>query len=279
MGPTTRGFLPPPSHPMGTNVQLRTAASTTVREDPDVPGQRHRLRQRDRRLHDLRRPTSTTSTRRRTSATTARSARAARPRSLQQPFDPSPPTRQPASITPSAAPTPASPARHMPAPALLHSTACTFNDNGSFTGEGPHHRQGRRLHRVHDQFIVNNVAPDNLAVSLLTDTIDEGHWPGCGAHSRIPARSTATQSPSTGATARPDTVLTLSRRSPLFSASHPYLDDDPTGTPTTLHDHRHRRRRRLRLGLDDDRITVNNVAPVLSASRRPAPSTRTASRR
>ena len=54
VGPTTPGFLPPPSHPMGTTLQLRLPLRRRSQR-PGRPGQRHRLRQRDRAIYDLRR--------------------------------------------------------------------------------------------------------------------------------------------------------------------------------------------------------------------------------
>jgi hypothetical protein len=142
---------------------------------------------------------------------------------------------------------------------------CDFDDPGTQTVRARIIDKDNGFTEYTTVVTVNNVAPDDIAVSLLTGAIDEGQLAGLRGTFTDPGTldtHTVTIDWGDGST---DTVLTLTLGARSFGASHRYVDDDPTGTPNDDYT--------ITVTVSDDDsgsdstttdITVNNVAPVLS---------------
>ena len=120
---------------------------------------------------------------------------------------------------------------------------------------------------------VNNAAPSRIILGLSSDTINENDTAtltGTIGDMRPPDTHTVviTWGPGEGTT-----TINLVRAETGFSASHQYLDDNPTGTPSddypisviVTDNHGDS-------GSTSTSVTVNNVAPVVAAISGPSPS-------
>jgi hypothetical protein len=113
--------------------------------------------------------------------------------------------------------------------------------------------------------LVHNVAPANLTASASPSTIDENSSTTVSGGFTDPGTlDTHTVTISWG-DGSPNTTLSLAAGVLTYSASHHYLDDNPTGTASDTYT--------IGVGVFDDdggstsaatSVTVNNVAPVLS---------------
>ncbi len=146
------------------------------------------------------------------------------------------------------------------------STTCTFTDNGTYTVRARIIDKDDGYTEYTTTAVVNNVAPANVSVSVSPGTINENDSVTLSGSFTDPGTLDTHTVVIDWGDGSPPTQLSLAAGVLTFSATHQYLDDNPTGTSSdvntisvTVTD------KDGGSGTGSTSVTVNNLAPVITS--------------